>query len=227
MSIDVTSIKSLLGDRILIRPLARPEKRGRLMLPAATAKEKAAQSDIWWGVVEALGRDARYPDAYKIAVGDVVGCSAIGRQCETITGADREEHVWVAEEFIAAKDAGRVMAWREGRKRGPDVGIVPVGPYVLVRPDEEEDTRNGVHLPMSSREAQKMGESLAVSEGDCATGELVPLHVEAGSRILFGRYSGSWVKIDEELLLMKQEDIIGVMEPERAQAKSKETAYVG
>jgi chaperonin GroES len=222
--IDVTSIKSLLGDRILIKPLARPERRGLLMLPMSSLKEKGKQSDIWWGTVEALGRDARYPDAYGIKVGDIVGCEFIGRQCETLQGKDGEEHCWVAEEFIAAIDSGRVKMFHNAEKyRGIYPGILPVGQYILVRPDPEEETRNGIHIPMNSREQQKIGKTLAVSIGSIMGSELSPLHVEDNLQILYGRYSGSWVKLDEDLLLMKQEDVIAVLE--RSLFEKKEVAH--
>jgi len=219
MQIEVKNIKSLLGDRILVRPLSRPDKRGSLMLPASSLKEKAKQSDIWFGTVEALGRDAKYPDAYDIKVGDIVGCEFMGRQCETIRTDDGEEHCWVAEEFIVAKDGGRVARFHSGNAEDSNA-IFPVGQYVLVRPSPEEEKRGGVFIPQNAREPQKTGEVLAASEGALDGRELAPLHVEVGQTILYGRYSGSWVRLDEELLLMKQEDIVAVMEP------AKEVAHV-
>jgi len=219
MPIDVTKFKALLGDRILVKPLAAPEKKGGLYLPANRAA-KTQQTDIWWGTVESLGRDAKFPDAYGITVGDIIGIHSMGRQCETLVGTDGEEHVWVPEEFIAAKDLGRVAAFHSGGK-SPLVGIQPVGSYVMVRPEsEQEATTGGIVIPMNAREAQKMGEVLAASDGDICGSDLVALHVEAGQRIVFGRYSGSWVKLDEELLLMKQEDIVAVTEAAREVARA-------
>ena len=216
--IDVSQIKHLLGDRILVRPLARPERRGALMLPASALNAKGKQSDIWWGVIESLGRDAKYPDAYGLTVGDTVGIEFVGRQCETIAGEDGEEHIWVAEEFFAAKDSGRMSAFRSnGAWNDKSIaGLIPLGAYCLVRPEAEEESRGGIHIPHSARDAQKLGECIAVSEGELRGSEVVPLHVPVGGRVLFGRYSGAWVKIDEELLLMKQEDVVAVMEKEVA-----------
>ena len=218
MPIEVTSIKSLLGDRILIRPLLRPEKRGGLFLPASQLKDKGKQTDVWFGEVEALGRDAKYPDAYGIKVGDVVGIEFIGRQCETLKSEDDEEHCWVSEEFIACVDEGRIKAHAKGVKwSGKAAGIRPIGAYVLVRPDPEEESRGGIKIPDSMREAQKQGEVIAVSEGELVGRELEALPVATGNRVLFGRYSGSWVRVDRELLLMKagagvSGDVIGVLE---------------
>lgn len=220
MPIDLKSIKMLLGDRLLIRPLAKPERRGSLMLPAS-ALQKSQQTDVWWGEIEALGRDARFPDAYGLKVGDVVGIESLGRQCETLAGGDNEEHCWVAEEFIAARSTGRIEAFLANEPwRRNDVGIIPIGAYVLVRAEPEEEKRGGIHLPHNAREKQKMGEVLAVSKGEIVGDELAALHVEARSRVLYGRYSGIFVKADEELLLMKQENVIAVLEP------LKETASV-
>ena len=223
MPIDVTRIKNLLGDRVLIRPLARPEKRGGLFLASDTAKEKSKQQDLWWGVIENLGRDARYPDAYGLEVGDVVGVEFTGAHCETLAGSDGEDHCWVAEEFIALKSTGRVEAWRESKgwaAMGENHGLIPVGSNVLVRPDAEEEKRGSVYVPMTARESQKLGTCLVTSEGSLAGDALAPLHVTKGSRVLFGRYSGQWAKLDEDLLVMKQEDVIAEFED------AKEPAHV-
>lgn len=220
MPLALKTLKKLLGDRLLIRPLSGPEKRGRILVPMTGAK-KPEQSDIWWGVVESLGRDARFPDAYAIKVGDVVGIESLGRQCETIIGDDGEAHCWVAEEFLAAHDAGRVAAFTANEKwTKKDGGITPIGAYVLVRPEPEEESRGGIHLPHSAREPQKAGDVLAISAGEVVGDALAPLHVAAGMRVLYGRYSGAWAKLDEDLLLMKQENVIAELEP------VKEAAHV-
>lgn len=223
MPIALKNIKILLGDRLLIRPIAKPERRGTLYVPTSAA-QKDKQTDIWWGEIEGLGRDARFPDAYALKVGDVVGVEFIGRQCETLAGDDGEEHLWVAEEFIAARSTGRIEAFVANEKwRGKDVGIVPLGSYVLVRPEPEEEKRGGIHLPHSAREPQKIGEVLAVSPGEISGVMLNPLAIESGSRVLYGRYSGAWVKADEELLLIKaggfdNGNIVAVLEPAKEAA---------
>lgn len=230
MTIELSRLKNLLGDRILIRPLLRPEKRGAIFVPASALKDKGKQADVWFGEVEALGRDAKYPDAYGVKVGDVVGVEFIGRQCETLKTDDGEEHCWVAEEFLAVIDQGRVKAHVKGVKwTGKAAGLLPIGAYVLVRPDPEEETHGGIHIPHNAREAQKEGVVLAASAGELVGRELDALPVEVGAHVLFGRYSGSWVRVDEELLLMKcgaggNGDVIGVME---AAPAAKEVARVG
>ncbi len=156
----------------------------------------------------------------------MVGVEFLGRQCETLKTADGEEHCWVAEEFLAFVDEGRVKAHVKGVKwAGKAVGLRPIGAYVLVRPDPEEETKGGIHIPHSAREAQKEGVVLAASVGELVGRELDALPVDVGARVLFGRYSGSWVRVDEDLLLMKagaggSGDVIGVMEPAKEVARA-------
>ena len=85
---------------------------------------------------------------------------------------------------------------------------------VVRRLDEEQKTAGGIIIPDTVAEKPQQGEVIAVGPG--ARGddnELVPLDVKAGDKILFGKWSGTEVKIDgEELLIMKESDIMGVME---------------
>ena len=91
----------------------------------------------------------------------------------------------------------------------------PLGDRVLVkRVEEEEKTKGGIIIPDSAKE--KPQEGLVISVGPGArdeSGKLVPLDVKAGDRILFGKWSGTEVKIDgEDLLIMKESDVLGVVE---------------
>ena len=85
---------------------------------------------------------------------------------------------------------------------------------VVRRLDEEQKTAGGIIIPDTVAEKPQQGEVIAVGPG--ARGddnELVPLDVKAGDKILFGKWSGTEVKIDgEELLIMKESDIMGVLE---------------
>lgn len=211
MPLALNVIKQLLGDRLLVRPFARSERKRGLYIPFS--RETVKQTDVWWGTIEALGRDARYPDAYGLAIGDVVAIESLGRQCETLKDEDGEEHCWVAEEFLAAKSTGRYEAFHESSVwRRQDYGVVPLGAYVLVRPDAEEEQRGSIHIPHDAREQQKQGTVLAVSPGEVLGDVVQPLHVEAETRVLYGRYSGAWLKADEDVLLMKQENVIAVLQ---------------
>ena len=85
---------------------------------------------------------------------------------------------------------------------------------VVRRLDEEQKTAGGIIIPDTAAEKPQQGEVIAVGPG--ARGDdndVVPLDVKAGDRILFGKWSGTEVKIDgEELLIMKESDIMGVLE---------------
>jgi len=92
----------------------------------------------------------------------------------------------------------------------------PLGDRVLVRRVEEEaKTKGGIIIPDTAKEKPQEGEVLSVGPGarDDA-GKVHPLDVKVGDRILFGKWSGSEVKLDgEDLLIMKESDILGVLEP--------------
>jgi len=95
----------------------------------------------------------------------------------------------------------------------------PLHDRVLVRRIEgEETTAGGLIIPDSAKEKPQEGEVIAVGEGARKdSGELIPMAVSAGDRILFGKWSGTEVKIDgEELLIMKESDILGIMAPDAA-----------
>jgi chaperonin GroES len=85
---------------------------------------------------------------------------------------------------------------------------------VVRRIDAEEKTAGGIIIPDSAQEKPQQGEVIAVGPG--ARGddnELIPLDVKPGDRVLFGKWSGTEVKIDgEDLLIMKESDIMGVLE---------------
>ena len=90
----------------------------------------------------------------------------------------------------------------------------PLHDRVLVRRIEaEEKTRGGIIIPDTAKEKPQEGEVIAVGAGTInEKGEVRPLDVKAGDRILFGKWSGTEVKLDgEDLLIMKESDILGVM----------------
>ena len=99
----------------------------------------------------------------------------------------------------------------------------PLHDRVLVRRVEaEEKTAGGIIIPDTAKEKPQEGEVIAVGAGTLnEKGELRPLDVRAGDRILFGKWSGTEVKLDnEELLIMKESDIMGVLEGQAAQKKA-------
>jgi chaperonin GroES len=95
----------------------------------------------------------------------------------------------------------------------------PLHDRVLVkRVKEEEKTRGGIIIPDTAQEKPQEGEVVGVGPGARdEDGERIPLDVKVGDRILFGKWSGTEVKLDgEELLIMKESDIMGVIETKKA-----------
>jgi chaperonin GroES len=91
----------------------------------------------------------------------------------------------------------------------------PLHDRVVVRRIEEDTrTKGGIIIPDTAKEKPQQGEVVAVGPGARdEKGVVQPLDVKAGDRVLFGKWSGSEVKIDdEELLIMKESDILGVLE---------------
>jgi chaperonin GroES len=95
----------------------------------------------------------------------------------------------------------------------------PLGDRVLVkRVEEEEKTKGGIIIPDTAKEKPQEGEVIAVGPGARDdSGKIQPLDVKTGDRILFGKWSGTEVKLDgQDLLIMKESDILGVLEADKA-----------
>jgi chaperonin GroES len=91
----------------------------------------------------------------------------------------------------------------------------PLHDRILVkRIEEEERTRGGIVIPDSAKEKPIEGEIVSIGKGKVDdTGKLRPLDVKAGDRILFGKYSGTEVKIDsQDFLIMREDDVLGILE---------------
>jgi chaperonin GroES len=84
---------------------------------------------------------------------------------------------------------------------------------VVRRVDSEEKTKGGIIIPDTAKEKPQEGEIIAVGSGARdEAGKLVPLDVKAGDRVLFGKWSGTEVKLNgEDLLIMKESDIMGII----------------
>jgi chaperonin GroES len=93
---------------------------------------------------------------------------------------------------------------------------------LLRRIDAEHKTAGGIIIPDTAKEKPQEGEIIAVGAGTRdENGKLHPLDVKAGDRVLFGKWSGTEVKMDgEELLIMKESDIMGVIEGAKASKKA-------
>jgi chaperonin GroES len=94
-------------------------------------------------------------------------------------------------------------------------GIRPLGDRILVKRIKEEDkTKGGIIIPDTAKEKPQEGKVVAVGKGKRSEkGDIIALEVKAGDRILFGKYSGSEVKLEgEEHLILREDDILGVLE---------------
>ena len=99
----------------------------------------------------------------------------------------------------------------------------PLHDRVVIRRLEGDDkTKGGIIIPDTAKEKPQEGEVVAVGSGARdESGKLVPLDLKVGDRVLFGKWSGTEVKIDgQELLIMKESDIMGVLDVEVARKKA-------
>lgn len=208
----MSRIGRVFGDRILLRKLDRPEKTKGILVPLSYIKNKPKEQELWYGVIEAFGLDSRYQDAYGLKIGDIVGINDIGISNASFIGDDEQEHYWVMEEFLVAKDEGRVVAFRNDQLY-EGVGLTPLGAYSIVEAYPEEEKRGGVHIPHTSQDGSLIGRVLDVSQGEVRSGELKPLHVRNYSDVLFGKYSGLHARLGKDYLLIKEEDLIAEIVP--------------
>ena len=95
------------------------------------------------------------------------------------------------------------------------IRLRPLGDRVLVKPIEKKDEiRSGLIIPDTAKEKPQEGEIIAAGKGKIAEdGKLVPMDVKPGDKILYGKYSGTEIKVEgQEYLIMHQDDILGIVE---------------
>jgi len=85
---------------------------------------------------------------------------------------------------------------------------------VVKRVEDKENMQGGLYIPDTAKEKPQEGEVMAVGHGKrLEDGKLVPLEVKVGYRILFGKYSGNDIKLDnEEFMIMREDEILGILE---------------
>jgi chaperonin GroES len=102
----------------------------------------------------------------------------------------------------------------ERRKRS--MKFKPLGDRVLVKrsADSDQKSAGGIIIPDTAKEKPQRGEIIAVGPGGTKeNGTLVPMNVKKGDMVLFGKYSGTEIKLDgEELLIMREDDVLGILE---------------
>jgi chaperonin GroES len=116
--------------------------------------------------------------------------------------------------------AVRILLW----KGEPTMKVRPLHDRILIKRIEEKETvKGGIIIPDSAKEKPQEGEVIAVGNGrKTEEGKVVPLDVKAGDRILFGKYSGTEIKIDDqEYLIVKEDEVLGVIESAKAAAGKK------
>jgi chaperonin GroES len=103
------------------------------------------------------------------------------------------------------------------------VNITPLHDRVVVRRfEEKESVKGGIIIPDSAKEKPQEGEVVAVGEGKREKGERIPLDVKVGDRVLFGKYSGNDIKIDdEEYMILKEDEILAKLGPAAKAAGGK------
>lgn len=104
--------------------------------------------------------------------------------------------------------------------------LTPLHDRVVIRRIQETETvRGGIIIPDTAKEKPQEGIVIAVGTGKFEKGQTVPLAVKEGDRVLFGKYSGSEIKIDgEELLIMKEDEILGILSGSSKGAEKPEKA---
>jgi chaperonin GroES len=103
------------------------------------------------------------------------------------------------------------------------VNITPLHDRVVVRRfEEKESVKGGIIIPDSAKEKPQEGEVVAVGAGRREKGERIPLDVKVGDRVLFGKYSGNDIKIDdEEYMILKEDEILAKLAPSAKAAGGK------
>jgi chaperonin GroES len=103
------------------------------------------------------------------------------------------------------------------------VNITPLHDRVVVkRFEEKESIKGGIIIPDSAKEKPQEGEVVAVGAGKREKGERIPLDVKVGDRVLFGKYSGNDIKIDdEEYMILKEDEILAKLAPSAKAAGGK------
>ena len=94
------------------------------------------------------------------------------------------------------------------------MNIKPLGDRVVIRAIEsQETTKSGIVLPGSAKEKPMQGEVLAVGSGELVEGKRVPLELKVGDKVIYSKYAGTEVKVDEnEYLILRQNDVLAIIE---------------
>ncbi len=94
------------------------------------------------------------------------------------------------------------------------MNIKPLGDRIIVKVlEKKETTKSGIVLPDTAKEKPQEGEVLAVGSGEMVEGKKVPLEVKVGDRVIYSKYAGTEIKMDdEEYLILRQSDVLAIVE---------------
>jgi chaperonin GroES len=108
----------------------------------------------------------------------------------------------------------KIIYFTRGKEKH-NMKLRPLQDRIIVkRMEEESKTAGGIFIPETAKEKPQKGEVIAVGNGKkTEDGKVVPIDVKAGDKVLFGKYAGTEIKIEgEEFLIMREDDILGIME---------------
>jgi chaperonin GroES len=93
------------------------------------------------------------------------------------------------------------------------LNITPLADRIVVKPLEQKEVkRGGIIIPDTAKEKPQEGEVVAVGKGKYEDGKLIPMEVKVGDKVLYGKYSGTEIKInDEDYLIMREEDVLAII----------------
>jgi chaperonin GroES len=93
------------------------------------------------------------------------------------------------------------------------LNITPLADRIVVKPLEPKEVkRGGIIIPDTAKEKPQEGEVVAVGKGKYEDGKLIPMEVKVGDKVLYGKYSGTEIKInDEDYLIMREEDVLAII----------------
>lgn len=94
------------------------------------------------------------------------------------------------------------------------MNIKPLGDRIVIKVlEEEEKTKGGIVLPDTAKEKPQKGEVMAVGSGEVVDGKKLPLEVKVGDKIIFSKYAGTEIKLDDvEYLILRQSDVLAILE---------------
>lgn len=94
------------------------------------------------------------------------------------------------------------------------MNIKPLGDRIVIKVlEKEEKTKGGIVLPDSAKEKPQKGEVLAVGSGEIVDGKKLPLEVKVGDNIIFSKYAGTEIKLDDvEYLILRQSDVLAILQ---------------